>query len=775
MASLLRRLAGCLAVAAWECALDSAETACFASPAAEQGPRQVVRIRGPHLQIGFDERDGSLLEFDDLKTGRRAIDPRDAAAQGGGLWEIRLRKGNENALLAPGQAKVFRIEAIAGEPVGRRLVWEQFGPPCAPQLKVEVVVRLDAEGPTSRWSIAASRLAGSTVDEIHFPSVRGIARQDREHLALPVWMGQQAAEPRRWFAGTAGPPQRREWSYPGPLSMQCVAYYQRRGLGLYVACDDTASRRKTFAVQGDAQGRIGLEWIHYPQGEADRSTAGIDYSVLLGTFCGDWFTVAERYRVWALRQPWAKESRLKRGLVPDWVLQTGLWVWNRGRSPGVLPPAVALRERLGLPVSVFWHWWHGCAYDTGFPEYFPPREGAEAFRSALAAAHGKDVRALVYMNQRLWGTTTKSWLEERAAQFAVKDRNGKIAPEVYNIFTKQPCAAMCMGTPFWRDKYAGLAERAVRELGVDGIYMDQACLSAPCYDRSHGHPLGSGSFWTDGFRMLAEDIRRRVRGPRSTALAGEGCGETWLGDLDLMLSLQVSHERYAGQDGWETIPFFHAVYHPLTVLYGNYSSLTAPPYDDLWPAKFAPESPLALLDPKFSRQFRLEQARAFVWGQQPTIANFLPEHFETRRDEIAYVMRLARVRSRSLKYLLHGTLLRQPAIDVPQAEIDFSRLSIYAGREGGITSFRKSCPTATIAAWRAPDGAVGVALASIADRDMGFALPLDRAAYGLPQRGSISRIDENGRSVLGPFDADGPSVEIRLPAHGACVIEFSGP
>jgi hypothetical protein len=494
----------------------------------------------------------------------------------------------------------------------------------------------------------------------------------------------------------------------------------------------------------------------------------------LGTFRGDWFTAAERYRTWALRQPWARESRLQQGLVPDWLLNTGIWVWNRGRSPNVLPPAVALKERLGLPVSVFWHWWHGCPYDTGFPEYFPPREGAEPMKSALAAAHAKDVRAVVYMNQRLWGMTTKSWLEEEAKRYAVKGPDGKIVPEVYNIFTKQPCAAMCMGTPFWRSKYADLAEKAVRELGVDGIYMDQACLSAPCYDSTHGHPLGSGSFWTEGFRLLADDIRRRTRGTRSVALAGEGCGETWLADLDLMLSLQVSKERYAGQDGWETIPFFHAVYHPFAVLYGNYSSLAAPPYDDLWPTQFAPKSPLALLDAKFSRQFRLEQARAFVWGQQPTIANFLPEHFEKRADEIAYAMRLARIRSRTLKYLLHGTLLRPPKILSPEIETDFSRLSIYAGRGGGITSFRKACSSVIGAAWRAPDGDVCVALASIADREVRFPLALDRAEFGLPTRGNVYRIDETGRSLLGPLDSGRPTEEIHLPAHGACVIEFAG-
>src|SRR5690606_23611441 len=144
----------------------------------------------------------------------------------------------------------------------------------------------------------------------------------------------------------------------------------------------------------------------------------------------------------------AQGSRLTQGLTPAWVRDAGLWVWNRGRSENVLRPAEELQRAAGLPVNVFWHWWHGCAYDVGFPEYLPPREGTEPFKAAIATAHDAGLHAIVYMNQRLWGMTTQSWETEEAARFAVKGPDGTIRPEIYNTFTKSPCAAMCMGTPF---------------------------------------------------------------------------------------------------------------------------------------------------------------------------------------------------------------------------------------------------------------------------------------------------------------------------------------
>ena len=431
-------------------------------------------------------------------------------------------------------------------------------------------------------------------------------------------------------------------------------------------------------------------------------------------------------------------------------------------------------------MSVFWHWWHGCAYDTGFPEYLPPREGAEPFKTALVAAQAEGLHALVYMNQRLWGMTTHSWAEEGAERFAVKGPNGKVAPEVYNTFSNAPCASMCIGTEFWRNKYAGLAERAVRELGVDGIYMDQACSSLACYDPTHGHPRGGGTYWMNGFRLLTEDIRRRceARAPQRVrapvVLAGEGCGEAWLPYLDLMLALQVSKERYMAQDEWETIPFFQAVYHPYTVTYGNYSSLTMPPYDELWPAASAPKEPLKLLDRKFSRQFMLEQARAFVWGQQPTIANFLPAQLQQRPEEMAYLLRLARIRSHAAKYLLYGTFLRPPELHAPEATLDMSRLSIYAGQQGGLTEFQKASPLALAGAWRAPDGDVGLAVASLAEEPLELSFELDAKYYGLRKGARMYRSNESGRQELGRLPSGRSNLKLSLPARGACLLEFSG-
>jgi hypothetical protein len=728
-----------------------------------------LSLENGQLQVGLSQSDGGLVRFTDRKAGWNHVADQASPA---GLWKLELRRNGQVVELSPAQAGSFQFEPGRGAG-GIRLSWGQFRVEGTGAMRVEVEGQLEPSTAMSRWSIAVQNQQGMALEKIHFPRFPAIRPQVDEWLAVPVWMGQLAADPRK-LLGAAGTEKRLEWDYPGLTSLQCLAFYRKKGPGLYFACDDTASFRKSFILSGSGDGQVRYEMVHLPE-EREATGYRLPYHAIIGAFQGDWYTAAAQYRSWATNQAWARESRLAAGLTPRWVLDTGMWVWNRGRSADVLVPAIALEKELGLPVRVFWHWWHGCAYDTGFPEYLPPREGVESFTNALALAHKEGVRAIVYMNQRLWGMTTESWRREGAERYAVKAADGAVHPEVYNTFTMLPCASMCMGTPFWRNKYAGLAEAAVQDLGVDGIYMDQACSSLACYDAGHGHPVGGGRYWIEGFRLLAGDIRSRCAGRGRIALAGEGCGEGWLPYLDLMLSLQVSKERYSNpRDGWQPIPFFQAVYHPYCVLYGNYSSLTMPPYDELWPAQFAPAERLKLLDRKYSPQFRLEQARAFVWGQQPTLANFLAAQLQERREEMEFVMQLARLRGRARQYLQRGVLLRPPELDVPEAILPLSRLSIYAGQQGALSAFEGRYPLVWSGAWRASDGNVGVALVNIASEPISVPLMLGRSEYGLPRRGSIWRIGPEGRRKIGRFNGERISTTVPLGAQEACLVEFGG-
>jgi hypothetical protein len=709
--------------------------------AARAGGNPVVVLQAGSLALGFDGATGRVVSIDDSVSHRAWLDPAGLAVP---LWEIVCQEGR-HPTIRPEDASAFVMEThTAGTAL--RAVWSEFDD--FPGLRVEATAKAD-DGSVA-WGLSIKGVGGLSIREVRYPRIGPLARMEGETLAVPQWMGEASRTIRTRLNPEGHAPEAREWAYPGLLSMQVVSWSSGGdGEGLWLSAEDAKARHKRMAVRGDGQGGVSLEVIHLPEQDAVANGAyGMPYAVRLGQSGGGWFGASQAYGRWARSQAWVSDSRLKRSLSPAWMRDTGLWVWNRGRSPGVLGPAERLQTQIGpeIPVSVFWHWWHGCAYDAGFPEYLPPREGTGLFTKAVAEAHDAGLHAIVYMNQRLWGMTTASWKDQGAKRLAVKGPDGTVRPEVYNTFTKAPCASMCMGTPFWRETYAGLAAEAINGLGVDGIYMDQACSSLACYDASHPHPAGGGTYWMEGFRALEADIRHRANRP--VGLAGEGCGESWLPHLDAMLSLQVSLERYAAPGEWEPIPMFHAVYHDCALFYGNYASLTRPPYDDLWPSESAPADRLKLLDRKFDRQFRLEQARAFCWGQQPTIANVTDEVLSERGEEVAFAVSLARLRMGLLPFLRDGRMLAPIEVDVEPVTIPMSRLSIYAGQQGAVQEFAKAVVLVMASAWQAPDGRIAIVAVNLGDDPVTVNLPL-------------------------PPEAKEPTLRTELPAAGgrAWVVE----
>lgn len=735
-------------------------TVLILSRAAAQGP---PGIRNAQTDLAFAPESGSIERWTDRSTGEAILDPRSAPP----LWTVEF--GNPvTVLLSPDNTRGFTWAPENGNAM--QLRWTTFDLAQAQDLSVVVSVRALERDPHTVWRIQLRDTGDLVPARIVFPRFAFIPKRDGEALAVPVWMGERTTRFRELLNSGDEKARRFGWEYPGLLSMQCAVFEQALGPGLYLAMNDTAALRKRIDFFGDGAGGAGVELTHYVETfEAARRLFELPYEIIAGANRGGWFVAAERYRHWALAQAWARNSRARASLTPAWMRETDLWVWNRGRSENVLAPAVALRQQTGLNVNVFWHWWHGCSYDSGFPEYLPPREGTDMFASALSAAHALDVRAMVYMNQRLWSMPTKSWSERGAERYAVKGADGTIRREIYNTFTKAPNASMCIGTEFWRDTYADIAEQAYHTLGIDAIYMDQACSSLACYDATHGHPLGGGSFWMKGFQTLAGDIRFRCADRGGIALAGEGCGEAWLPHLDAMLSLQVSMERYANPGDWDPIPFFHAVYHGYGIFFGNYASLTMPPYDELWPPEFAPKEPLALLDRKFARQFRMEHARSFVWGQQPTVANFRPSHLEDRAEEMAFVLQLARLRRDLTKYLQEGTMLVPPTFDSPTAVLDMSRLSIYAGQQGALREFQREYPLVWAAAWRAADGNTAISIVNIDDAPHSVVLAIPDS-WQLPHKRTVHAIDLAGRHELVP--ADPARLDVTLSARAAVVYEI---
>jgi len=96
---------------------------------------------------------------------------------------------------------------------------------------VEVNARLEPDQPSSRWHIAVRRAGEHAPLTIRFPRLLEVAGQPQERLAVPEWLGKEAANPRALLRGNGREARRFEWPYPGLLSLQCLALSAQDGPG----------------------------------------------------------------------------------------------------------------------------------------------------------------------------------------------------------------------------------------------------------------------------------------------------------------------------------------------------------------------------------------------------------------------------------------------------------------------------------------------------------------------------------------------------------------
>ena len=195
--------------------LLTASPALWAACDQNTGHAESVSIENGLLRVTVDPRDGKLLELVDLQAKHRHVGD---AKNLGGLWELEVVIDGRRAVLNPEQAKTFRWEIPSSGQRRLRLTWKGFTLPGASECQVEATVRLPDDEPVSRWEIAVQRPPGLELRAIRFPRVWGLGRQTDERLAVPVWMGQRAADPRSLLLGSDGRGRRLSWDYPGRLS-----------------------------------------------------------------------------------------------------------------------------------------------------------------------------------------------------------------------------------------------------------------------------------------------------------------------------------------------------------------------------------------------------------------------------------------------------------------------------------------------------------------------------------------------------------------------------
>ena len=189
-------------------------------------------LENEHARLVFDAL-GGLDSLDDKTLGHNHRD----ASPPGELWKLLLGNGRQ---MGPEQAGTVSF-ALSDDGKRADVRWVDFRerPSTGPV----------GDGPDqpgagrAREPVAdlGARSGGTDGPVGTLPASDGSRVQDREVLAVPAWMGEQTRRARQLLNPKSGTASRREWAYPGLLSLQCLALFQEQGPGLLLSTDDTAA------------------------------------------------------------------------------------------------------------------------------------------------------------------------------------------------------------------------------------------------------------------------------------------------------------------------------------------------------------------------------------------------------------------------------------------------------------------------------------------------------------------------------------------------------
>jgi len=306
-----------------------------------------------------------------------------------------------------------------------------------------------------------------------------------------------------------------------------------------------------------------------------------------------------------------------------------------------------------------------------------------------------------YINGRLWDTGCDDF-DTSARPFATKKPDGTPNIEEYGSGAK--LAPMCPTTELWRQTVAEIVGRLVGpECNVDGVYIDQvaAAAPAPCYDATHGHPLGGGHYWTvDGYWPLMERVRRAL--PEGKFLTTECNAEPYTHLFDSYLTWHWQHQ--------DAIPLFPAVYGGQVGMFGrSYGA--------------GPERALAA---------RMKAAQQLVFGEQ--IGWIGPDVID-RPDEGPFVRQTVRIRRALHDYIVDGEMAHPPTVigDVPTVTADWQ----WSGK------WIVTTDALLTGSWRAKDGRLVAIFANVSDEPISVLWRFDGATQGLKgPRLAVSRRTE---------------------------------
>jgi hypothetical protein len=373
-----------------------------------------------------------------------------------------------------------------------------------------------------------------------------------------------------------------EGRYPGPCSMQFMAYCSNSG-GLYLGAHDEECGIKTMNFYIDGPG-VSLDYRIFTDG-MKTGRYDMNFDMVLAPFSGEWYDAADIYR------NWFEKSSIKK--APKLYNSTKIAPWFE-KSPVVLiypirgeyddgemepneyyPYTNAIKhidrlsEDFNSPVMALLMHWEGTA-PWAPPYTWPPYGDREDFKEFVDKLHQKGNLAGVYCSGIAWTQESIIFPEyNRREQFEKENLKDVmcISPQgelPYSSICNGRIRwgyEMCPSQPFVKDVVLNEISNLV-DAGLDYIqYFDQTIGGASCfcYSKNHGHPPAPGKWQNEAMLDIFKGIEKILEENNFNTLVGTeaAASEQYIPYLmfnDLRFGLGLGR-------GAEPVPVYSYVFH----------------------------------------------------------------------------------------------------------------------------------------------------------------------------------------------------------------------
>ena len=603
---------------------------------------------------------------------------------------------------------------------------------------LEAVITINTSGTKSQWDLQVNGLgANHSLMNSSFPNLN-LQPHANDTFFVPRYFGVAVPNPIEnvedvislSFGSLLYP---RGWG----ATMQYLAYYHD-SQGLYFGFHDPKAFTKKFDVEVENGGMKLSCYTEAPNQTLADNNWDMPGHFELDLFSGEWYEAAQIYKTWVYQSAeYRPVDTAQRAARQEKIGSIGVWIQERIRGYGVLSEEARVRDfkdfmnegGIDVPVGVHWAEWADFPFDLMYPKLFPALDNFPQMVTNLKGTYGDGLLLTAYFNGLLYDTENVATYQDEGFPSATKQA------DVTQVFTQRYShlvdgggeenvvfAVMCPTQTPWQDIIVDASVRFAN-MGLDGVYIDQVTASSPlpCMDPDHGHTLGGGNFWREGYHDMFSRAHAAISNEKyiNSELANDYLVDQVDGFLTEMFIVN------------NQVPAFQAVYAGKVQFIGSHSAVGG------YKASNDPDS----------QWFYASLAQSFSYGAQ--IGRLFMEPIISAQNERsqrarAYMKKLARLRVMHKAFFSFGEMKKPLTLtgDIPTIESLASKRNAFQP---------VVMPAISTSTWS--DGTnilvsfVNAKVPQVADESITFGFDFDASIYGMDN----IRIKEVTEDVNGAY------------------------